>query len=161
MLSCKSLHSLIKSKHTTWQIWEAKLQTWLQTCNDHFNLASENDRRNYKNKRKNELFTDLIAPLVQVTILLSSKYISNTIRVFRFFFQLILWMLTLSLCLIWQIISFILPPNHYASLSGPAIELQQMTILEKKIIFSDEAHFDLGGYVNIQTCRIWNTENPH
>ena len=36
----------------------------------------------------------------------------------------------------------------------------------KKIILSDEAHFDLGGYVNKQNCRIWHlgiwaTENPH
>ena len=32
-----------------------------------------------------------------------------------------------------------------ASLSGPAIDLQNMPILaQKKIIFSDEAHFDLG-----------------
>ena len=31
---------------------------------------------------------------------------------------------------------------------------------KKKIIFSEEAHFDLGGYVNKQNCRIWNTENP-
>ena len=31
----------------------------------------------------------------------------------------------------------------------------------KKIIFSDEARFDLGGYVNKQNCRIWGTENPH
>lgn len=30
----------------------------------------------------------------------------------------------------------------------------------KKIIFSDEAHFDLGGYVNKQNCRIWGSENP-
>ena len=30
-----------------------------------------------------------------------------------------------------------------------------------KIIFSDEAHFDLGGYVDKQNCRIWGTENPH
>ena len=32
--------------------------------------------------------------------------------------------------------------------SGPAIDLQKMLILAKKIIFSDEADFDLGGYVN-------------
>ena len=32
---------------------------------------------------------------------------------------------------------------------------------KKKIIFSDEAHFDLGGYVNKQNWRIWGTENPH
>lgn len=31
----------------------------------------------------------------------------------------------------------------------------------RKIIFSDEAHFHLGGYVNKQNCRIWGTENPH
>ena len=36
-----------------------------------------------------------------------------------------------------------------------------MPTLAKKIIFSDEAHFDLGGYVNNQNCRIWGTENPH
>ena len=36
-----------------------------------------------------------------------------------------------------------------------------MPILPKKIIFSDETHFDSGGYVNKQNCRIWGTENPH
>ena len=32
---------------------------------------------------------------------------------------------------------------------------------KKKIIFSDEAQFDLCGYVNKQNCRIWGTENSH
>ena len=41
------------------------------------------------------------------------------------------------------------------------IDLQKIPILAKKIIFSDETHFDLGGYVNKQNCRIWGTENPH
>ena len=44
------------------------------------------------------------------------------------------------------------------------IDLHKMPILAKKkkqIIFSDEAHFDLGGYVTMQNCRIWGTENPH
>ena len=31
----------------------------------------------------------------------------------------------------------------------------------KKIIFSEETHFDIGGYVNKQNCRIWGTQNPH
>ncbi|XP_050301230.1 uncharacterized protein LOC126739527 [Anthonomus grandis grandis] len=29
-----------------------------------------------------------------------------------------------------------------------------------KIIFSDEAHFHLGGFVNTHNCRIWGLENP-
>ena len=50
----------------------------------------------------------------------------------------------------------------FVSLSGPAIDLQKMPILvKKKIIFSDEAHFDLNGYVNKQNCRIGGTENLH
>ena len=50
----------------------------------------------------------------------------------------------------------------FASLSGPAIDLQKMpTLAKKKIIFSDEAHFDLSRYVNKQNCRIWGTENTH
>ena len=32
---------------------------------------------------------------------------------------------------------------------------------KKKIIFPDEAHFDLGRYVNKQNCRIWVIENKH
>ena len=32
--------------------------------------------------------------------------------------------------------------------------------LWNKIIMSDEAHFDLNGNVNKQTCRFWATENP-
>jgi len=30
----------------------------------------------------------------------------------------------------------------------------------KNIIFSDEAHFHLSGFVNKQNCRIWGNENP-
>jgi len=30
----------------------------------------------------------------------------------------------------------------------------------KQIIFSDEAHFWMKGYVNKQNCRIWNDTNP-
>ena len=31
----------------------------------------------------------------------------------------------------------------------------------QKIIFTDEPHFDLGGYINKQNCRIWGIENLH
>ena len=31
----------------------------------------------------------------------------------------------------------------------------------EKFVFSDEAHYDHGGYVNKQNCCIWGTENPH
>ncbi|GFS98564.1 transposable element Tc3 transposase [Trichonephila clavipes] len=31
----------------------------------------------------------------------------------------------------------------------------------KRILFSDEAHFWLNGYVNKQNCHIWSEANPH
>ena len=31
----------------------------------------------------------------------------------------------------------------------------------KKIIFSDKAHFRLGGYINKHKCRIWGSKNQH
>ena len=49
----------------------------------------------------------------------------------------------------------------YASLSEPAIDLQRYRFCVKKIIFSDDAHFDFGGYVTKQNCRICGTKNPH
>ena len=81
------------------------------------------------------------------------------------FLLLISWMVTLSSCLIWQIISFILPPKGYdcvyawTTLGNIATLL--LPILAKKIIFSDEVHFDLGGYVNKKNCGIWGIENPN
>ena len=46
--------------------------------------------------------------------------------------------------------------------SAPAMDLQKMPILAKNQSFSDEAHFDLGGYVSKQAnyC-IWVKEKPH
>ena len=85
----------------------------------------------------------------------------------RFSFQLVLisWMVTLNSCLIWQIISFIVPLNEYVCVypwttlgNIAAIRLTEDADFGKKIIFSDEAHIDLGGYVNKQNCRIWGTE---
>ena len=41
--------------------------------------------------------------------------------------------------------------------------LQQKAVdstFSNKILFSDGAHFTLGGYVNEQNCQIWGSENP-
>ena len=47
----------------------------------------------------------------------------------------------------------------FASLSGPANRLTEGTDFgKKKIIFSEEVHFVLGGYVNKQNCRILFTK---
>ncbi|GFX66160.1 transposable element Tc3 transposase [Trichonephila clavipes] len=35
-----------------------------------------------------------------------------------------------------------------------------MVDFHKRILFSDEAHFWLNGYVNKQNCRIWSEPNP-
>jgi hypothetical protein len=38
-------------------------------------------------------------------------------------------------------------------------QFEKFAEFSKKIIFSDEAHFQLDGYVNTQNCRIWGAEN--
>ena len=48
----------------------------------------------------------------------------------------------------------------FASLNGPAIDAGDAEF-GKKFSFSDEAHFDIGRYVNKQKCHIWRIKNPH
>ena len=75
----------------------------------------------------------------------------------------------ISSCLIWEITGFILPPNEYGgvyfwtTLGNIATDrlTEDADFGKKKIIFSHEAHFDLGEYANKQICRIWGTDNPH
>ena len=69
-------------------------------------------------------------------------------------------MVTLSSCLIWQILSFILPLEQRWEV-GLRSTYRRCRFWQKKIVFSDEVHFDLGGHVNKQNCSIWGTENPH
>ena len=72
--------------------------------------------------------------------------------------------ITLSLCLFWQIISFILPPNEYGCVYAWTRNIATDRLTEDadfgktKIIFSDEAEIM---NVNKQNCRIWVAENPH
>ncbi|GFU33373.1 hypothetical protein TNCV_4362101 [Trichonephila clavipes] len=39
-------------------------------------------------------------------------------------------------------------------------EIAVVPYFPKRILFSDEAHFWLNGYVNKQNCRIWSEANP-
>ncbi|GFV81076.1 hypothetical protein TNCV_2270601 [Trichonephila clavipes] len=39
-------------------------------------------------------------------------------------------------------------------------EIAVVPDFRKRIVFSDEAHFWLNGYVNKQNCRIWSEANP-
>ncbi|GFU25612.1 hypothetical protein TNCV_3621781 [Trichonephila clavipes] len=39
-------------------------------------------------------------------------------------------------------------------------EIDVVPDFHKRILFSDEAHFWLNGYVNKQNCRIWSEANP-
>ncbi|GFX27068.1 uncharacterized protein TNCV_439741 [Trichonephila clavipes] len=39
-------------------------------------------------------------------------------------------------------------------------EIAVVPTFHKRILFSDEAHFWLNGYVNKQNCRIWSDANP-
>ena len=70
-----------------------------------------------------------------------------------------------SSCLIWPIFSFILPQDEYGCVYVVYTDLRstyrRWRFWKIKIIFSNEAHFDLGGYVNKQNCSTSGTENPH
>ena len=98
----------------------------------------------------------------------------STSNVF-FFIKLVLisWMVTLGSCLILHKLSlsfytkyhyFNLPPNEYDCDAWTMLENIGTDRLtedgKKKIIVSDEAHFDLGGFVNKQNCRIWVHRKP-
>ena len=39
-------------------------------------------------------------------------------------------------------------------------KLAEDLLLYRKIVFSDEAHFSLNGYVNKQNCRFWKETQP-
>ncbi|GFV54653.1 DUF4817 domain-containing protein [Trichonephila clavipes] len=39
-------------------------------------------------------------------------------------------------------------------------EIAVVSNFHKRILFNDEAHFWLNGYVNKQNCRIWSEANP-
>ncbi|GFT75005.1 hypothetical protein TNCV_1638811 [Trichonephila clavipes] len=39
-------------------------------------------------------------------------------------------------------------------------EIAVVPYFHKRILFSDEAHFWLNGYINKQNCHIWNEANP-
>ncbi|GFV60694.1 uncharacterized protein TNCV_4180301 [Trichonephila clavipes] len=59
----------------------------------------------------------------------------------------------------------LLPGAGSGSLQRRLVEWVQNEIavvpdFHKQILFSDEAHFWLNGYVNKQNCRIWSEANP-
>ena len=47
----------------------------------------------------------------------------------------------------------------FANIMSNRIESEKKFL--QKILFSDEAHFHLSGYVNRQNMRFWGDENPH
>ena len=56
------------------------------------------------------------------------------------------------------------PNDHFHRRQFANCTLEQLVISldfgKKKIIFSDEAHFWINGFVNKQDCRIWDEHNP-
>lgn len=63
-----------------------------------------------------------------------------------------------------QLVQELKPLDHHKRRLFADFALEQLENDEhfyRKILFSDEAHFWLNGYVNKQNCRIWSDENPH
>ena len=73
------------------------------------------------------------------------------------FFQLvlILWMVTLPSSLV------VYTPEQRFAKWACVWFTEDTDFGKKKIIFSDQVYFDLGGHVNKQNCCIWGTENSH
>ncbi|GFU46681.1 hypothetical protein TNCV_1546881 [Trichonephila clavipes] len=63
------------------------------------------------------------------------------------------------LSLVWQFIKTIIKQGVDLS-NGPKTRLPLFPIFIQRILFSDETHFWLNGYVNKQNCRIWSEANP-
>jgi transposase len=62
-----------------------------------------------------------------------------------------------------QLTQHLQPPDHGRRRQFADWVVERLAADEnfaKKIIFSDEAHFHLSGFVNKQNCRFWGTENP-
>ncbi|GFV85952.1 DUF4817 domain-containing protein [Trichonephila clavipes] len=59
---------------------------------------------------------------------------------------------------------FFFQPNHHQArhrfVEWAQNEIAVVPHFHKRILFSDEAHFWLNGYVNKQNCRIWSEANP-
>lgn len=63
-----------------------------------------------------------------------------------------------------QLIQEIKPADHHQRRLFADFALEKINadpFFYRSLIFSDEAHFWLNGYVNKQNCRIWSDENPH
>ena len=70
--------------------------------------------------------------------------------------------------LIWQIWQFYPTAERIwlcIRLNNAVIDCHRLTegdnFSGNKIIYSDKAFFDFGGYANKQNCCFWGTENPH
>ncbi|GFS49684.1 hypothetical protein TNCV_4344031 [Trichonephila clavipes] len=50
--------------------------------------------------------------------------------------------------------------SHFRFVEWAQNEIAVVPDFHKRILFSDEAHFWLNGYVNKQNCRIWREANP-
>ena len=62
-----------------------------------------------------------------------------------------------------QLVQELKPRDHDMRRSFADWALEQLAtdpLFYRQIVFSDEAHFWLNGFVNKQNCRIWNENNP-
>ncbi|GFW89013.1 DUF4817 domain-containing protein [Trichonephila clavipes] len=62
-----------------------------------------------------------------------------------------------------QLVQELKPNDHQARrrfVEWAQNEIAVVPDFHKRILFSDEAHFWLNGYVNKQNCRIWSEANP-
>ncbi|GFT50364.1 hypothetical protein TNCV_4750691 [Trichonephila clavipes] len=76
----------------------------------------------------------------------------------------LIFTLTLSCQVIYSQFGLAINPNDHQArrrfIEWAQNEIAVVPDFHKRILFSDEAHFWLNGYVNKQNCRIWRKANP-
>ncbi|GFT87859.1 hypothetical protein TNCV_799651 [Trichonephila clavipes] len=94
-------------------------------------------------------------------LLLSQSLLHNVYQSFSIEHKSRLW---LCCQVIYSQFGLAIHQNHHQArrrfVEWAQTEIAVVPDFHKRILFSDEAHFWLNGYVNKQNCRIWSEANP-
>ncbi|GFX56646.1 hypothetical protein TNCV_3954731 [Trichonephila clavipes] len=105
-----------------------------------------------------EMHRTTVCLVICITRLVTGSLVTGTLSSFIFKFESVSYPLPIL-----KLGLAIHPNDHQARrrfVEWAQNEIAVVSDFHKRILFSDEAHFWLNGYVNKQNCRIWSEANP-